>query len=542
MSTGAVSSALRSAVWAPPAVLELAELRIGEMLAEGGEGQVHVLPRQPHLVLKLFRRPADADSLTRLVGWPLSLPPPAEAVVRAASAWPVSVVRGEGGRAAGLLVPRAPRRFSVRHRDGHSRLASLSYLTADPEHRAVAYGLSLPPPAGAERVGIVYALARLLSAFEATCPGVGHGDLSTKNVLWSLQRGPEVFVIDCDSSELFGPDAMPTPGPQRRRAMTPNWDDPGVPPGANPSAATDRYSLALIFLRVVGAANFPVQARQRSGDTLEVRFPVPPGPGAQLLMDPSAPLWNLCARSLSLAGGRPPAKDWLQPLESLLEAMGASRLTEAVWAAQGGGSPSPPPELVASERSGVVVQPERAPRRSRAWSRVSPAPRHGSGPSSGRSPSPSGFRVPAQAPSWSGPNRPPAPGGLGPGGSGTNRLPSGAQGGSGPTWVRPSTLNQPWLLPPGGGRGAAGGAPGSRPPSPWTSAGASAPIWPDLRNQLGRFFGWWFALHRAMWAVFTGRDRSRPVRAIVACLAVDFVITVLLGASLALIISPITQG
>ena len=40
---------------------------------------------------------------------------------------------------------------------------------------------------------------------------VSHGDLSTKNVLWSLQRGPEVFVIDCDNCERFGPDVPPTP-------------------------------------------------------------------------------------------------------------------------------------------------------------------------------------------------------------------------------------------------------------------------------------------------------------------------------------------
>ena len=92
----------------------------------------------------------------------------------------------------------------MRHRDGTTRLATLSYLTADPNHRAVAYGLSLPPPVSPERLGLVYALARLLEAFEAVYPSIGHGDLSTKNVLWSLQRGPEVFVLDCDNCEPYG--------------------------------------------------------------------------------------------------------------------------------------------------------------------------------------------------------------------------------------------------------------------------------------------------------------------------------------------------
>ena len=47
--------------------------------------------------------------------------------------------------------------------------------------------------------------------------------------------------------------------------------------GGNPTLASDRYSLALIFLRVVGAANFPIQARQRQGGPITVDFAVPPG-------------------------------------------------------------------------------------------------------------------------------------------------------------------------------------------------------------------------------------------------------------------------
>ncbi|HET6964391.1 MAG TPA: hypothetical protein VFH58_06430, partial [Acidimicrobiales bacterium] len=228
-------------------VVRLEDLRVGDLLAEGGEGRVHQLPRQPHLVFKSYRQPADRGHLEDLVAWPDTLASPeAGSTVRAASAWPCSVVAGERDRAVGLLMPRAPRRFALRHRDGHSRLASLSYLTADPQHRAVAYGLTLPQAVGRERVGLVYALARLLAAFESGEPSVGHGDLSTKNVLWSLQRGPEVFVIDCDNSERFGPHGQPVDLSGRRRAMTPNWDDPSIPRGSNPTAATDRYSLGLV--------------------------------------------------------------------------------------------------------------------------------------------------------------------------------------------------------------------------------------------------------------------------------------------------------
>ena len=233
----------------------------------------------------------------------------------AASPAPLPGAGGYGGAAisspplpgAGVLLPRAPRRFALRHRDGTTRLASLSYLTADPSHRAVAYGLALPPPVSPQRLGLVYALARLLEAFEDAAPAVGHGDLSTKNVLWSLQRGPEVFVLDCDNCERFAEGAGPVGDTPRRRPMTPNWEDPSIPSGTNPTVESDRYSLALIFLRVVGAANFPIQARQREAPSVTVDFAVPPAQFGDALLGPGAPLWDLCERGLSLDPSRPAA-------------------------------------------------------------------------------------------------------------------------------------------------------------------------------------------------------------------------------------------
>jgi hypothetical protein len=243
------------------------DLRIGALLAEGGEGRVYELPLQPSYVFKSYLRPGPKAYLDDLVRWTGAR----GARVGTACAWPAAVVTDGRGDASGLILPRAPRRFALRHRDGTTRLASLSYLTADPAHRAVAYGLNLPAEVSPERLGLVYALARLIEAFETAEPPVGHGDLSTKNVLWSLQRGPEVFVIDCDNCELY----EDGPGVPRRRAMTPNWDDPAVAAGTNPSRFSDRYSLALVFLRVVGAANFPIQARQRDGGAITVDFAMP---------------------------------------------------------------------------------------------------------------------------------------------------------------------------------------------------------------------------------------------------------------------------
>jgi hypothetical protein len=232
-------------------------------------------------------------------------------------------------------------------------------------------------------VGLALALARLLAAFESGDPAIGHGDLSTKNVLWSLQRGPEIFVIDCDNSERFSRDGSSLADPHRRRAMTPNWDDPAVPRGSNPTELTDRYSLALIFLRIVGAANFPIQARQRSGDTVSVDFPVPPGPLASLLLDEANPVWDLCARGLSVRRPetRPPAAAWVPVLEAIL-------------------APRRVPVSPAGDPGDVTIRPVPSPRRPDYGGRRAPrvtvlrppaarapvaasiaAPRAGSGPS-----------------------------------------------------------------------------------------------------------------------------------------------------------------
>jgi len=370
--------------------VRLEDLRVGELLAEGGEGRVYELPSRPHLVFKSYRRPASRTFLDDLVAWPELVGDPAVVGrVQAGTAWPAATVIASGppetaaagacgpAAGAGVLLPRAPRRFSVRHRDGTPRLATLSYLTADPAHRAVAYGLSLPDPVSPERLGLVYALARLLEAFESASPAVGHGDLSTKNVLWSLQRGPEVFVIDCDNCERFDPQGCPlTPG-GRRRAMTPNWEDPAVVAGTNPTVESDRYSLALIFLRVVGAANFPIQARQRHGEPVAVDFAVPPGRVQEALLGPDAPLWDLCQQGLSVSDPtrRPCASAWVAALEAVLDMMGAATVMRAVWANQGGGRPSsgPPPSPAGprSDRHGggdVIIRPVLAsPRPAPRW-------------------------------------------------------------------------------------------------------------------------------------------------------------------------------
>jgi hypothetical protein len=476
-------------------VVRLDELRVGELLAEGGEGRVFELPVQPHLVLKRYRRPTRRDFLDEIVAWPDSIGHP-ELVERvgAATAWPAfTVVTGEVDTpsrpvGAGVLLPRAPRRFALRHRDGTTRLATLSYLTADPAHRAIAYGLALPEPVSPERLGLVYALARVLEAFETSGSPVSHGDLSTKNVLWSLQRGPEVFVIDCDNCERVGSELRPLPSGGRRRAMTPNWDDPAVRAGGNPTLESDRYSLALIFLRVVGAANFPIQARQRQGGPITVEFAVPASRFGEALPGPGAPLWELCERGLSVTDPhlRPPASAWVAALEAVLDTLGASTIMRRVWASQGGGRPAAAPELepARGERDVVIRPVVASPRAVPKWTLVPP---------------------------------PPAP------------------------WRRPAPVAAPWVASVGAPAG-----PGAWP-TPAQTAGAAPPAASSgtaggvpARVYVVQAVAWWVALHRAtLHALSTTGHRREGTRHLAICAGLDFVVALVGLFVVAMIVAPV---
>ena len=378
--------------------VQRSDLQLGELLAEGGEGRVFEVrsgPAElgPNRVYKELRRPSSLPELSSLVAFPSMLAAQdgsLSARVVSSSAWPVSIVVGsDPALALGTVLPRAPNEFWVRHRDGTNRLASLSYLANDPDRIAVAYGIMMPAPGSPERVALVYALARLLDAWQGgdgglLQPQVVHGDLSAKNVLWSLRPAPAVYVLDCDGAtvtpgEEADPGSAMEPGevideirnggeatngsrpesngdapdhqaltaalsasqPKRSRATTPNWGDPAKPPGGAPTAASDRYLLAITFLRVVGAAHFPIQGHQRAGQKVNVDLELP----RTWRKLPDMPgLWELCERSLSLvnAADRPRPRDWVVQLEELLGVISATGLAGSVRRAQGDPRPAVP--------------------------------------------------------------------------------------------------------------------------------------------------------------------------------------------------------
>ena len=321
-------------------VLDRRRVAVGALLAEGGEGRVHEVVGDPEVVYKAYRRPVPLDAVEPLLAWRQRLTqadPAMAARITASTSWPTAAVvddRGGSRWVSGLVLPRAPERFSVRHRDGVGHLATLSYLTADPRHRSAAYGVSLPAAASPPRIALVYALARLIEAFSAGSTTLAHGDLSTKNILWSLRAGPRGVppglrqlppVRTRPQARSTAPAACrwpPPTGTTRRLAAT----------VSNLGPLSDRYSLGLIFLRVVGAAHYPIQARQKRGEEMVIDFEIPPWGRRAQRLGRDAEVWDLCSRALGVREPetRPDAAEWVRVLEVTLRDVGAGGLVDAV--------------------------------------------------------------------------------------------------------------------------------------------------------------------------------------------------------------------
>ncbi|MDQ6784008.1 MAG: hypothetical protein M3063_11310 [Actinomycetota bacterium] len=473
-------------------VLDRRRVAVGALLAEGGEGRVHEVVGRPQVLYKAFRRPVPLDAVAPLLAWRRHLAqadPGMADRVTASTAWPTAAVvddSGVAGTVSGLVIPRAPERFSIRHRDGVGHLATLSYLTADPRQRSAAYGLALPPAASPPRIALVYALARLLEAFTAGPAALAHGDLSTKNILWSLRAAPEVYLLDCDSSRLFGADGKPLDARPRPQVATPNWDDPAAAlSGADPGPLSDRYSLGLIFLRVVGAAHYPIQARQKRGEEMVIDFEIPPWGRRAQRLGRDAEVWDVCGRALGVRDpdARPDASEWVRVLEATLRDVGAAGLVDAVCAAQGGSpktldrgalADTAPATSARGRDLDVIVRAVTAEVRPEHWrpQATIPAPR-------------------------------PA-----------DRLP-----------VAPSVT----AVPAAAGR-----------PKPSLVVAPSPPVLQQVKKNLRVAWRWWLLTHRrTLWALRSPGRRRRGVRRLVFCAATDFAGGCVALFLVAMIVSPL---
>lgn len=272
--------------------VELADLAAAEKIADGGHGSVFRLSRPAGVLLKLYHGGVAvlAGELARLIDLRARAPD----LAGAPSAWPTGRVF-ERGRCVGLLMPAAPDRFTTRLA-GRSRLLELQFLLYP--KRAMWADLKLPTDD--ERRALAIGYARLFEVLHRN--DIVVGDVSMRNLLWTLEGGLGVYAIDCDGFRLAGrPPAV-------RPSDTAGWVDPACPRAV--TLDTDRYKLALLIVRLLLGNHTVTPADVCAKPLLRAVF----GGGLNSLV-------TLAARP----GNRPAATAWLAALTSDAAA-GGSRI------------------------------------------------------------------------------------------------------------------------------------------------------------------------------------------------------------------------
>ncbi|MFD9124077.1 hypothetical protein [Kitasatospora sp. NPDC059571] len=238
----------------PAAPVDVAALALGRRLGQGGQGSVHqVLNKHINqgavdggwaVVYKEYG-PAvlplvDAAALAAAAALPGRLTAAEGRWLCEKTAWPAAVVQRQG-RACGFLMRAVPDRFHFDLRmlaganAGTRRLASTEYLLNDDAYVA-GIGLAI---SDRHRLLLLADLAATMDRLHRH--GVTVGDVSPKNLLFSLAPEPACFLIDCDAMRLHGATVLP-------QAETPDWQ---VPAGEERATrASDVYKLALLAVRI----------------------------------------------------------------------------------------------------------------------------------------------------------------------------------------------------------------------------------------------------------------------------------------------------
>ena len=267
-------------------VIERAKLGPRTKIGQGGQGVVYRAPNvktkfAASMVYKEYKPAAVAEmDFTALAAMPALVEQSlsyaqAERLVSIA-AWPCALVE-DGGTPTGFVMPAIPDEFFI----SLTTVKGVSSTTAEFQHLLnhssvlAARGIALDD---VQRYTLLREVASGLAFLHRH--GVCVGDISPKNLLFSLTPHEAVYFIDCDAMRINGVSALP-------QVETPGWDTP-----AGEELATiysDAYKLGLLALRLVAGdhnttntghipSTTPVQLRQVITDTLTnepARRPLP---------------------------------------------------------------------------------------------------------------------------------------------------------------------------------------------------------------------------------------------------------------------------
>ena len=227
-------------------------------------------------------------------------------------AWPTKVVT-DAGLPVGFLMPEVADEFriSVRLPSGKQDrpLAGLQLLLNSDDFLR-RRGIAITER---DRYLLLAEIAESLALLHRY--DIAVGDLSPKNVLFSLTPSPRCFFVDADAMRLAGRSALP-------QAETPDWEIASVSSEPLATTASDACKLGLFVLRLLAGD-------QSTRDPSAL-------PGSV----PSAVRQLIVGALVASSASRPSAADWLVPLRT------AAAGAKATVPAQPATPPAPRPQAV----------------------------------------------------------------------------------------------------------------------------------------------------------------------------------------------------
>ncbi|MCT9080109.1 hypothetical protein [Streptomyces fulvoviolaceus] len=288
-------------VWFRPGQLGDYEAR---QLGDGGQGTVYGVPTPPgglvgDFAYKEYREdvPCDGDALMAMTGFPSLLYTSDRAFLIPRLAWPVGIAydgpaptrmppsANPGTRVVGFLMRRTTWAYELDSTAlGKVKQQALEFLLNDDAYLT---RIGLSHVDDVVRMELLTDLAHTISRLHRL--GVVVGDLSPKNVLFTVVGYPRILLIDCDSMRYRGRTVLAP-------VDTPDWE---VPEADKATPASDAWKFGLIAMRLF--------SRSQTSTDLGPLFRLSPG------------LADLAARSQSNEPRRRPAVgEWLPQLRFVL--------------------------------------------------------------------------------------------------------------------------------------------------------------------------------------------------------------------------------
>jgi serine/threonine protein kinase len=267
-------------------VIDRDKLGVLNKIGQGGQGVVYQAPNvtttfASSMVYKEYKAQALAGiDFTALAAMPALVEESlsyaqAERLISIA-AWPCRIVE-DASAPAGFVMPAIPQKFFI----PLTTVKGVAQTTAEFQHLLnhptvlVARGITIDD---VQRCTLLREVASGLAFLHKH--GVCVGDISPKNLLFSLTPHEGVYFIDCDAARINGVSALP-------HVETPGWE---VPAGEELATIySDTYKLGLLALRLLAGdqdttnpghlpATTPAMLRQIVTDTLTnepVQRPLP---------------------------------------------------------------------------------------------------------------------------------------------------------------------------------------------------------------------------------------------------------------------------